>query len=74
MEEELKKVNDFRKTCSSILLKFYRNTSNGVMTHNLNNNSLLDILLAHLWGAYAIPLALFAVCRYSSVVCRLCPP
>ena len=35
MEEELKKVNDFRKTCGSVLLKFYRNTSNGVMTHNL---------------------------------------
>ena len=32
---ELKKVNDFRKTCGSVLLKFYRNTSNGVMTHNL---------------------------------------
>ena len=27
MEEELKKVNDFRKTCRSVLLKFYRNTS-----------------------------------------------
>ena len=32
---ELKEVNDFRKTCGSVLLKFYRNTSNGVMTHNL---------------------------------------
>ena len=32
---ELKKVNDFSKTCGSVLLKFYRNTSNGVMTHNL---------------------------------------
>ena len=43
MEEELKKMNDFRKTCRSILVKFYRNTLNGVMTYNLNN-SLLDIL------------------------------
>ena len=30
--------------------------------------------LAHLWGAYAIPLALSVVRRPSSVVCRLCPP
>ena len=44
MEEELKKVNDFRKTCRSVLLKFYRNASNGVITHSFKNNSLLDIL------------------------------
>ena len=31
-------------------------------------------LLAHLWGAYAVTLALFVVRRESSVVCRLCPP
>ena len=31
-------------------------------------------LLAHLGGAYAIPLALSIVRRESSVVCRLCPP
>ena len=30
--------------------------------------------LAHLWGAYAIPVALSGVRRESSVVCRLCPP
>ena len=30
--------------------------------------------LAHLWGAYAITLALSVVRRESSVVCRLCPP
>ena len=30
--------------------------------------------LAHLWGAYAIPVALSVVRRESSVVCRLCPP
>ena len=30
--------------------------------------------LAHLWGAYAIPLLLSVVCRESFVVCRLCPP
>ena len=41
MEEELEKVNDFRKTCRSVLLKFYRN---GVTTHSFKNNSLLDIL------------------------------
>ena len=35
MEEELKKENDFRKTCRSILPRFYRNTSNGITTHNL---------------------------------------
>ena len=33
-----------------------------------------SFLLAHLWGAYAIPLALSVVRRESSVVCRLCPP
>ena len=32
MEEELKKLNDFKKTQRSILLKIYRNTSNGVTT------------------------------------------
>ena len=31
-------------------------------------------LLAHLWGAYAVPLALSVVRRELSVVCRLCPP
>ena len=31
-------------------------------------------LLAHLWGAYAIPVALSGVRRSSYVVCRLCPP
>ena len=42
MKEELKKVNDFRKTCRSVLLRFYRNvTSNGVMTHSLKNNFTL---------------------------------
>ena len=30
--------------------------------------------LAHLWGAYAIPVALSGVRRPSYVVCRLCPP
>ena len=30
--------------------------------------------LAHLWGAYAIPVALSGVRRLSYVVCRLCPP
>ena len=30
--------------------------------------------LAHLWGAYAIPLALSLICRQSSVLCLLCPP
>ena len=30
--------------------------------------------LAHLWGAYAIPMALSGVRRPSYVVCRLCPP
>ena len=40
-----------------------------------------SVLLAHLWGAYAIPVALsgvrrpsFVVRRPSYVVCRLCPP
>ena len=32
------------------------------------------LFLAHLWGAYAIPMALSGVRRPSSVVCRLCPP
>ena len=39
------------------------------------------VFLAHLWGAYAIPVALSGVRRSSSVVrrpsyvvCRLCPP
>ena len=39
------------------------------------------VFLAHLWGAYAIPVALsgvrrpsFVVRRPSYVVCRLCPP
>ena len=30
--------------------------------------------LAHLWGAYAIPVALSVVRRSSYIVCRLCPP
>ena len=30
--------------------------------------------LAHLWGAYAIPVALSGVRCPSYVVCRLCPP
>ena len=30
-------------------------------------------ILAHLWGAYAIPVALSGVRRLSYVVCRLCP-
>ena len=44
-------------------------------------SSNLPLFLAHLWGAYAIPLALSVVRRPSSVVnrpssvvCRLCPP
>ena len=45
MEEELKKVNDFRKTCRSVLLKFYRNTSNGFTTQSFKKSSLLDIYI-----------------------------
>ena len=33
----------------------------------------VHIFLAHLWGAYAIPLLLSVVCRQSSVVYHLCP-
>ena len=44
--------------------------------NGLDDNKLTDkdsfickyAFLAHLWGAYAIPLAL------SSIMCRLCPP
>ena len=32
-------------------------------------SSALSSLLAHLWGAYAIPVALSVVCRMSCVVC-----
>ena len=35
MEEELKKVNNFKKACRSFLLKIYRNASNGVTTQKL---------------------------------------
>ena len=35
---------------------------------------LPEPLLAHLWGAYAIPVALSVVRCPSYVVCRLCPP
>ena len=31
-------------------------------------------ILAHPWGAYAIPLALAVIHRQSSILCRLCPP
>ena len=44
------------------------------LTLNFQACLLLPVLLAHLWGAYAIPLALSVVRRESSVVCRLCPP
>ena len=37
-------------------------------------NHITHNFLAHLWGAYAIPVALSGVRRSSSVVCRLCPP
>ena len=32
------------------------------------------IILAHLWGAYAIPMALSVIRCTSYFVCRLCPP
>ena len=38
MEEELKKVNDFRKKYRSVLLKFYKNTSNDVTTHSFKES------------------------------------
>ena len=38
------------------------------------NDNALSSLLAHLWGAYAIPVALFVVRHPLYFVCRLCPP
>ena len=40
----------------------------------LDNYASLIVFLAHLWGAYAIPVALSGVQRPAYVVCRLCPP
>ena len=34
----------------------------------------VSVFLAHLWEAYAIPIALSVVHRLSYIVCRLCPP
>ena len=43
--------------------------------HRLDNITYVwPSFLAHLWGAYAIPVALSGVRRPLYVVCRLCPP
>ena len=75
-----KKVTDHHKGCTmcrivreavtkELIVPFVRQElSSG--NPNLTPSEFLD----HLWGAYAIPLALSVVHRPSSVVCRLCPP
>ena len=39
-----------------------------------SNLAKYELFLAPLWGAYAISLALSAICRPSSIVCHVCPP
>ena len=73
MEEELKKMNDFRKTCRSVLLKFYRNTSNGVTTYSFKTthslifyiNSVIKFNLNYFFNS----LYFFKLLSVTSVIC-----
>ena len=51
-----------------------RNMMNICTKYGLSSSQVVSHFLAHLWGAYAIPVALSGVRRPSYVVCRLCPP
>ena len=67
------------KICSENVRKPINKKLKAHMENKIKYYKICDIkygirFLAHLWGAYAIPLALSVVRRESFVVCRLCPP
>ena len=64
MEEELKKVNDFKKACRSFLLKIYRNTSNGVTTHKLT----IFIIALKITLGYSVEMHVFHI---SSIILKV---
>ena len=73
MEEELKKVNDFKKIYRSVHLKIYRNTSNGVKTQTLTV-FIAALKTTYSWIFYINSTMYFDLNCYifSSPVGRLC--